>query len=228
MDPLIASALIQTGGSLLRSLFGGEDQGQTTPSDMFQRQMSQTRLLPETGVESQLGMNQQDLYRRLLGQAGGNLPMELGLGNIARGQLPAASMGRIDQLAYGGLQEAGRRASAGATEQALSMGTPFSSYQLAQQANMIQPMAQQAAQLRAQLQMQELERLSGLRQTALANMMALQESPALTRLLQIRMAQPTQTSSQIQFNRGPGGLPSYAYDTGQQGQGAAARRYYGV
>lgn len=229
IDPLLGQALLMAGGQFLTSLFGGgEQQPQVTPSDLFQGQMTSTKLLPETQAETGLAGAQQDLYRRLLGEAGGRLPMELGLGGLSRGVIPAASQQRIDQLAFGGLQQAGRRASAGATEQALSMGTPFSSYQLAQTAGMTEPLAEQAARLRAQLQMQELDRLTGLRQTALANMMALQESPALTRLLQIRMAQPTQASSQLQMQRLPGGLPSYAYETGQPGQGAAARRYYGV
>jgi hypothetical protein len=46
-----------------------------------------------------------------------------------------------------------------------------------------------------------------MQQQHLANMMAVQQSPALSRLMQIRQGQ----STQIQMQREGGGLPSYAY-----------------
>lgn len=188
----LAAGLLQG----LGGLFGDEEEPKVLPQDVFN--MQRTRLIPETQAESQLARLQQQLARSVMGFSG-DMPPELGMSMLARGELTPTSERRMDDLAYGNI----RAAMSKAMEQATAAGMPMSSAMLAG-AN---PMMRQGSQLRGQLEMMELDRLSKLRSQMLANAMAAQQSPALTRLLQIRLAQPE--TSGMSSQRPGGGLPQW-------------------
>lgn len=215
LDPATLAAI----GSTLSGFLGtGQKQPRDfIPQDLWGQQTA--RLLPETGAETRLAGLQGGLFETLARQiAQQGLPAGLSLASLASGRLPGASMQRIQQQAYGGLQEAGRRISAASQERALAAGVPLSSQQYVQEAELMQPLAAQAGQMSAALQQAELDRLMQMRQAAIANMIAAQQSPALERLLQIRLAQPTQTN--LQMTREGGQLPTGLYPEAMQAQQA--------
>lgn len=202
VQALIAAA--QAGTQIYGALSGGSESNSqfipgVTESDVYSR--SRLKLGAETGPESYMAGLQQALFGQGANSLlAGNIP---GLNDIAAGKLPAASLQRIDQMAYGGLTPALRRASGVAQEEALTRGIGLSSIQSERTAELHQPLMDAAANRAAGLQMQELDRLSGLRQQSIANAMALQNSPALDRLLQIRLAEAEQQN--FTQNREPGG-----------------------
>jgi hypothetical protein len=210
------AALISGGSQVIGGILsrGDETQGGFEPSDMFSR--LKTALKNAGATEEELAQLQQSLFRDVSGNVGGALPQGLGLEALAGGQLPQASLDRIRETAFGGIEEGARRATRVSQEMFAGRGLPMSSLEAVHGANLMQPLISQAAQLQAQLQMGEMGRLSGLRQQAIQNQIAVQESPALQRLLQIRLAQPE--TNQLQMSRFPGGLPDYTYG----GQGAPA------
>lgn len=193
----------------LGNLFGGgeETAGGFEPTDVFNRIR---QLLPEEGEdEAGLARLQQDLYRSLAQQARGPMPQELGLGALARGELSTATRGRIHQTAFGGMQEGIHQGLMQAQQMAARRGMSMSSMEGVAGAQLTRPLMAQAAQMQAGLELNEMNRLMGLRQQAMANRIAIQNSPALERLLRIRMAE--QETNQISMGRHPDGLPDWAY-----------------
>jgi hypothetical protein len=206
-------------GPVLGSIFGGEPEVQAMDT-LNRRTISWA---PETGAESMLAGKQQALSGRAMTQAYAPLPQVFGWNNI-QGMMTQAQSGvlspetqrRMDAMAYSGLNRAGQQAGLAAAERSVSMGTPGSSAQGLYAQGMVQPMASEMARYRAQLEMQELQRqmemaryYQQVQDQHLANMMAVQNSPALTRLMQIRAGQ--QTGTDTLMRREGGGLPAWAY-----------------
>lgn len=206
------AAVIPAAAEFLGGLFGGGEEQVSgfQPFDMFQRQ-TQT-IGPQTQEEQEIAMLQRQLLDQLFGEAGQGLPGSLSLARLAAGEIPQARQERITEQAYGGLEEAGRRVSSQARERALAAGVPLSSQQFIEESEMNTRLATEAARQRASLEQQSLTDLMGLRQRAIANMIALRQSPELERLLRMRLAQGT--TENLQMGRFPGGLPRSAYGPG--------------
>jgi hypothetical protein len=219
MNPLVAASAIQAGGSILQGAMFGGGQAKFTPTESQSMQMH--KLIPETEEEQQLAALQQALAFALMmsdysshggisadmlaqGEVGG-----VGAGNLMRGELDQVTTNRLKEAAFGGLQEAGRMAGAGATEGMMGRGMGMSSARDDVQAEMLRPLLAQASQhygslyqgelgRQAQTRTSELDRMSAMRQIALQNALMIQQSPALDRLLKIRMAQPQSAGYQAQ------------------------------
>lgn len=209
-DPLTIASIAKTGADIYSMFAGGGGGGESTQiqdvgvteSDIFSR--LRNRLGAETGIESDLAGLQQGLFRA--GVEGlGRMPGELSLDRLAQGEISRGARDRINRQAFGGFNEAIRRANAAAGSQALSRGLGMSSVEQGIAADLQRPIVERAGGLAAALESQELGRLEGLRERFLANSMALQNSPALQRLLQIRMAEAEQEN--LQLTREPGQLP---------------------
>lgn len=213
-------ALLAAGLPFLGDLLGigGQQQAQTqfvpgvTQSDVYGS--NQLRLGQESASERELAGLQQNLFRGGAAALQGGLPQELGLGNLARGEIGGRNQERIRRLAFSGLDEGLRRASSIASENALARGIPLSSVQGMQEAALQRPLIEQGQDRMEALSLAELGRLEGLRQNFLSNSLALQQSPALQRLTELRLAEGKQES--LQLTREPGGLP--------QGMGPEDRR----
>lgn len=245
--PVPVMELLTLFASLAPYLSGGNDTEQVSgfePSDVFSR--NRTRLPGMGAPETELAGLQQSLAGKSFRAGMEALPSGLGLealtggnvggvdfGGLARGELGAAQTGRIHEMAFGGIQEGIDRALAAASDRALAQGVPLSSMQYANQNELIRPLISEAGRMQAGLQMQELDSLAGLRsselgrlgdlrQRSLGNMLALQESPALNRLLSMRMAEAEQEN--LNMSRFPGGLPDYAYGTAGSEQSDRAKK----
>jgi hypothetical protein len=174
----------------------------TTPMDQYTQQWrTLAPMSPEEELMAQLqyGLAQQGAAGAAGGAVGG-----MSLADLMSGTLPQSSMDRIHSMAYGGLQEAGREASKASFNRAEQMGIPLSSIQQQMETDLLRPSIEQASQRASELQMQELGRLGGLRQTGIENMQAMQNMPALTRLLQLRMAEATEGTNQAARTPGSG------------------------
>jgi len=207
LDDAIVLAGIEAAGSY----FGGDDTQQVSgfePSDRFGR--SRGFLPGRGGFEDELLRLQAGLFQQGAGALGGGMPSGLDLNALSSGKLSAGANARIHQQAFGGLNEGLQRAGRIAGERAQSRGLGGSTIEASQEAELQRPLIAQASQMQAALQNQELNRLSGLRQTFLSNILALQQSPTLDRLLQERLAEGGQ--DQIDLARFPGGLPSTTGD----------------
>ena len=210
LDPVTGAIIANAGGELFGSIFGGDDTEQVSgfePHDRFGR--SRGFLPGRGGIEDELLRLQAGLFRQGAGALGG-LPADLDLSALSSGRLSADANARIHQQAFGGLNEGLSRANRIAGERAQSRGLGGSTIEASQAAELSRPLLAQASQMEAALQNQELNRLSNLRQTFLSNLLALQQSPTLDRLLQERLAQAGQ--DQIDIARFPGGLPPAAGD----------------
>lgn len=159
------------------------------------------------------GMNLAQLMQGNIGDTGG-----IGMGGLARGDIGGAQDERLRNIAFGGIEEAGRRAMDVSMGRYQKMGMPMSSMQQGMYGSLMRDPMEQASRHYGQLQQQELGRqqglygmgmglrqqelgrLGGLYQTeaqrqqslygmGMQNMMAMQSAPALQRLLQIRMAE---------------------------------------
>ncbi len=197
---------------LTAQLTQNNDQQQTQfapfqPTDIFGSNVSQLQLGQEGQQEKLLAGLQQGLFQGGADALQGGLPPELSLGNLSKGELPKASQERIQKLAFSGIDRGLRKASAIASESALARGVPLSSLQGVQEAALQQPLIEQAQDRAEALSLSELNRLEGLRQNFLSNSLALQNSPALQRLTQLRLAQGKQTQENLQLTREPGELP---------------------
>jgi len=207
--------LIPLLGFLGQMLTAGSSGGSSfEPSDVFSR--SGIKLPGMGGDEQWLA----DLLNQISGQSMqgemGAMPEYLSYDALASGQLPPEVQQRINQMAFGGLEEASQRAMRPVQEAAMSRGLGLSSWELMNQMQVARPLATEAANRQSMLQLEWMNKLQGLRQQMFANKMAVQQSPALERLLKIRLAQPEAT--QLQMSRHPGDLPEYAY--GGMGTGA--------
>ena len=169
----------------------------------------QRNLLPMGAAEAGLQQGTVGAYQNAQQAAGGPMPGQLSLQSILSGQLPPEMQQNIHQLAFGGIGQALQAASRQAQEQALSQGVPLSSIQFSNAAGLQAPLLQQAAQTQAGMSMQGSEQLMQLRNQYIGNLLALQQSPALDRLTQLRLAASPQTSTSV--SRAPGGLPQNAY-----------------
>lgn len=205
MDPATLSgiaALISSVGGLFDSGGSQTTTQEMQPSDLF----SMSRIGGAGSGENDLVALQQALFgsgaREIL-QTG--MPGELNAASLAGGRLSSATGRRLDQAAFGGLNEGLRRASAIAQERAGARGIGMSSIEGIQEAELQRPLIENAAGLRASLEQSELSRLSGLRENLMGNLLRMQDSPALNRLLQLRMAE----QNQLQLSRFPGGLPDF-------------------
>ena len=183
-------------GSLLGGLGGffqgGQDRS-VVPSDVTTIQSQ--RLGGASAEEELLAQLQQQLAQQLFSQAfqgTGGITAQ----SLAQGQLSGQTNARLQEIAFGGLEEAGRRALSASAGQTARQGIPGSSVQASLQAQLLRPELQRATQQFAGLQQQELLRQQQLRQQALQNMQVIQQSPALQRLLQLRLAEATQIGSQ--------------------------------
>lgn len=205
MDPL--SALISAGSSLLGGLMQGGGEPEPAPTDMWG--IGRTKIGEETELEKLLAALQASMGTQGMQAAQGDLAAAPSMQDILAGRINPTMGARFDQLAFGGLQQAGMEADRYATERALGQGMDFSSQQGAWQAQAMQPAMVQAMQYRGQLEMAEIQRQAEMRQRAMGNLLALQDSPALSRLLQIRMQEAT--TSQTQMGRDPWKLPKEAY-----------------
>jgi hypothetical protein len=168
--------------------------------------------MPEGFMESLLAHVQQQLSSKASGMAGEALPQQFNMANIAKlisggGELSAEMKKRLDELAFGSLNQAGQQAMTAVSDRAAAQGMSGSSWQGSMYGSMMQPLASQAGQLRSSLEMQEVQRqmqqgqmLSQLRQQAFANMIAAQDSPALSRLTSLRLAQPYSTTKSVAAN----------------------------
>ncbi len=209
---------------------GQSQGGEYTPTET--QGVNRTRLMPESDEESRMASLANLLAYSLMksdyaspggitaemlgiGEVGG-----VGAGDLMAGELDTATRARLGRQAYGGLEEAGKRISAGATEGAMGRGLGMSSVRNDMQSEMMQPLIAQAAQnygalyqnelgRQGQTRMAELERMNKLRQTALQNSLMIQQSPALERLLRIRMAQPDTAAYQATMEAGKGHMRPY-------------------
>jgi hypothetical protein len=225
----ILPSLLGVGAQALGLGQPNQQLAQTGPAtgDQFQRTRSQT-VLPEATAEEQAlaGAAQQAATSAFQGARGGAIGGAPSLAALSAGQLPGASRSRIQDLAFGGLEEALSRASRVAGEQALSRGVPLSSMEFTNAAELQRPLLSEATRNFAALSQQELGRLGDLRQTAFANTMAVQESPALQRLTGLRMAQGQQQQDALNLQRGPGGLPYWAVSGGSPTTGIGDEKQY--
>jgi hypothetical protein len=211
MDPMTIAAVAKGVGDLAQGL--GNMQGQDQPP-RDQLQQSWRALMPEGFMESLLAHIQQLLAGKASGMAGEALPEQFDMSNIANlisggGQIDPAMQKRLDELAYGSLNQAGQQAMTAVSDRAAAQGMSGSSWQGSMYGSMMQPLASQAGQLRSSLEMQEIQRqmqqgqmLAQLRQQAFANMIAAQENPALTRLTSLRLAQPYDVQKTIGRDQG--------------------------
>jgi hypothetical protein len=128
---------------------------------------------------------------------------------LAQGDIGIQARHRIKEQSQIGLSDAYNQAINQSMQHANRMGVPLSSMQQGMQANLMQPALTQSMQMRAGLENQELTRQMGMRDSMQQNMMAMQNMPALQRLLQIRMAE----SSRADFNasRDPGNMNSWKW-----------------
>jgi len=221
MDPITAAFLGLSGGMLLGGAGGGggtQTQEGFTPGDTFA--VGQTILGPEGSREAELARLQQLLAGQLMGGGDMGLGGGLGLQSLTSGMLPSATLANIRQAAYGGLDESMRRASSQAESYAMAKGVPLSSMQFSMQNDLQRPLMAQAMQTEAQMRLAEVGRLQGLRQQEIQNRLAVQQSPALQRLSQLRLAEAIKQN--LQMARHPGGLPQYAYPgSGESAWGGA-------
>ena len=182
---------------------GGEQSQELQESDVLSLMR---RILPGmTPEEQMLAALQMSLAGQAFRGAAGGEVGGLTLESLMRGELPGASRTRIHEQAFAPVNEGIRMALRRAEEGAAARGVPLSTIQSGYEAELIRPLLAQAAQTEAGLGMGELERLGGLRERALANMLAMQQSPALERLLGLRMAEAEER--QLQITRKPGELP---------------------
>lgn len=222
MDPLVGAALVNGIFNLAGGLFGGGGGEQTTTQEMQPNDiLSMSRIGGARAGENELVALQQALFGKGAGELLGGTPEELNLSSIASGRISPTTSRNLDRIAFSGLDEGLRRASAIAQERAGARGIGMSSIEAVQEAELQRPLISQAAGLRANLERAELDRLSGLRQNLLGNLFRMQESPALNRLLQLRMAE----QNNLQLTRFPGGLPDFVRDMfGGDGMNTASQR----
>jgi hypothetical protein len=199
--PLAGIGAVAQGVGALAQGLGGLAGGEEQPA-RDQLQQSWRSLMPEGFMESLLAHIQQLLGNKASTMAGEALPQQFDMTNIANlisggGELDAATKKRLDELAYGSLNQAGQQAMTAVSDRAAAQGMGGSSWQGSLYGSMMQPLASQAGQLRSSLEMQQIQQqmqqgqmLAQLRQQAFANMIAAQENPALTRLTSLRLAQP--------------------------------------
>lgn len=224
-------------------MYGASQAGQSQFTPTESRTAQKTRLLPESEDEAQLSelanLLAYSLMKSDYASPGGITADMLGLGEVGgvgasdlmAGELDSATRARLERQAYGGLEEAGQRISAGATEGAMGRGLGMSSVRDSLQGEMMQPLVAQASQnygalyqnelgRQAQTRMAELERQRQLRQTALQNSLMIQQSPALERLLRIRMAQPMSAGYEQNVQAGSDYMNNYKSAMYQQNPSA--------
>lgn len=203
----LAGTLAQAGAGYAASR-GGRDPQAT--GDIFSHGFS--RLGVETEEEKRLALLQALLGMAGMQQARTDMLGAPSMADILAGRISPDMSKHLDMLSFGGLEEAGRMANRYATERALGQGMDMSSLQNSWYAQAMQPAMIQAMQMRSALQLQEVERMQRLRQTAMGNALAMQESPTLSRLLQIRGAEAQ--TSQMQLGREARGdrLPTDVYN----------------
>lgn len=199
-------------GPMLPGLTGGggaqrvETTEQTaTPTDTFQ--FGKRSIGPEGEMEAMLAQLQQMLAQQAMQTASEAMPEGLSLANLAAGILPPEAMARIQEMAFGGMEEAGRLATRSSQESAQRQGVPMGSYQHVMEAELMRPAMIEAARMSAALQQQELQRMGQMRAGALQAQLAVQESPALSRLSNLR-AMEGETAS-LGMQRAGGGLPDW-------------------
>jgi hypothetical protein len=129
------------------------------------------------------------------------------LGSMANGVLPQGLMDRTRDVAYGGLEYGLGQATQQADAIAMQRGVPLSSMRDAMVGTLQQPLLAQANQMYGQMFLQNLQGQRDLFQRYQQNLLSAQESPALSRLLQMRILEAPET--QLNMQRFPGGLPDW-------------------
>jgi hypothetical protein len=210
MNPLMLTGIADLLGVLAGVAGGGNDTQQVSglePSDSWSRSMA--RLGAATPQEQTLGSLQYGLGVNAMGAANQDLMGAPSMANLTAGYISPASQSRIHELAYGGLDQGINQAMNAGQDRAMAQGVPLSSMQYGYQNDLVRPLLSQASQQESALSMQELNRMAGLRQSALSNSLAMQNAPALDRLLGIRLQEASHEGTQM--TRFPGGLPDAAY-----------------
>lgn len=207
----IIAAAAQIGGAIHQSQQSQQSQQGSIPHDLMTIQ--QRRIGPQTPEEYAMVQQQQQLAGQGMatamaggtggitmgGLAGGQFG-GIGLEGLMQGDIGSAQDERLRDIAFGGIEEAGRRAMDVSMGRYQKMGMPMSSMQQGMYGSLMRDPMEQASRHYGQLQQQELGRMGGLYQTeaqrqqglygmGMQNMMAMQAAPALQRLLQIRMAE---------------------------------------
>lgn len=204
-------AAIETAGQMTSAAMSGDNQQQLNPYDRMSIQ--QQRIGPQTEAEALMALLQQRLAEQGMGtaMAGGTGGISMGglaggqfggmdLQQLMQGDIGGAQDERLRGIAFGGIEEAGRRAMDVSMGRYQKMGMPMSSMQQGMYGSLMRDPMEQATRHYGQLQQQELGRMGGLYQQegarqqslygmGMQQMMAMQAAPALQRLLQIRMAE---------------------------------------
>jgi len=176
------------------------------PSDAFRR--TQTNLGDPSADENELMQLILSLARSVGGIGGEPLPGGLTLESLASGELPDATQGRIQERAFAGVDEGLRRAGVQSSRTALGRGLgPASSFEATAFGELSRPLLESAAGRQASLEQAELDRLGGLRERTIANMLAIQDLPALNKLLSLRLAEGQR--DELSLGRFPGDLPGF-------------------
>jgi hypothetical protein len=205
-------ALASIAAPLLGGLMSGSSQ--SPDRDTEYGAVSHQRIGEETEQESMLaqlqnmmamqGMVGASQDQRLIGQGGA-----LDAGRLAVGDIGKAAKNRIAQQSMTGLNQAYQSAISQSMNQANRLGVPLSSMQQGMQANLMQPALVESMRMRQQLETEELTRQENMRNQIQQNTLAMQNMPALQRLLQIRMAETSRADwSQ---NRDTGEMDSWKW-----------------
>lgn len=154
--------------------------------------VSHQRIGMETDQERMMAQLQNQMAMMGMAGAMGDQSMSMRMLDpyrLAQGDIGPQARNRIKERSQIGLSDAYNQAINQSMQHANRMGVPLSSMQQGMQANLMQPALTQSMQMRAGMEQEELTRQMGMRDQVQQNMMAMQNMPALQRLLQIRMAE---------------------------------------
>ena len=172
--------------------------------------VSHQRIGQETDMERMLGRLQGSmgygLMNRTAAEGTGGITMQ----DLASGRIGEAAQGRINEQAFSGMNTGIQSALNQAMQSSNRLGLGLSSMTSGMSANMISPLIERAMANKAGLEQQEMQRMQGLYQQGLSNQMAVQNSPALNRLLQIRMAETSRGDFGWQGVE-PGGMEAWKW-----------------
>ena len=186
----------------LAAAMGGQAIAQALPSLIPQQQaaavnqeyggVSHQRIGMETDQERMMAQLQNQMAMMGMGGAMADQSMSMRMLDpyrLAQGDIGRPAEQRIKERSQIGLEDSYNQAINQSMQHANRMGVPLSSMQQGMQANLMRPALTNSMQMRAGMEQDELTRQMGMRDQIQQNMMAMQNMPALQRLLQIRMSE---------------------------------------
>ena len=210
LDALLS--IVQAVGPTAATIAQNPQQQPSEPINQEFGAIAHQRIGEETGQEAMMAQMQNIMAMQGMSGAMADSRMSsqvLDPYRLARGEIGREAEQRIKERSLIGLKDSYNQAINQSMQHANRMGVPLSSMQQGMQANLMQPALTNSMQMRAGMEQEELTRQTGMRDQIQQNMMAMQNMPALQRLLQIRMAETSRAD--FSSNREVGNMENWKW-----------------